>query len=91
MTTATYHVHFNLVLETARFSVTLETDVQEHHSDTYYVVSNICIAGRPDDEILPPISIRKEHGEWVHVDSAKNSDLSIAVGKAIDAVINSQH
>lgn len=88
MVTANYHIRFNFVMETAQFSFTLEADVQEHHSDTYYTVSNICIVGRPGGTVLPPLSIRKEGGVWVHIDSHKPSALSIAAGDAIDAVIS---
>jgi len=86
MVTANYHIRFDFVMETTQFSFKLEADVQVHHSDTYYMVSNICIAGRTGGAILPPMSIRKESGVWVHIDSHRSSGLSLAAGNAIDAV-----
>ncbi len=87
MVTANYHIRFDFLMEAARLNLILEADVQEHHSDKYYIVSNICIAGRAGNAILPPISIRNHKGQWVHTDSGKTTDLSAAVGKAIDAVL----
>jgi len=87
MVTANYHIRFDFLMEVARLNLILEADVQEHHSDKYYLVFNICIAGRAGDAILPPISIRQHKGQWVHTDSGKTTDLSAAVGNAIDAVI----
>ena len=88
MVTANYHLRFDFLMETARLNLILEADVQEHHSDKYFVVSNIRIAGHNGGAILPPISIRNDKGQWVHTDSGKTTDLSAAIGKAIDAVIS---
>jgi hypothetical protein len=35
---------------------------------------------------LPDISFKKTKGVWVHTDSGKSTELSLAVGKAIDAL-----
>jgi hypothetical protein len=106
MITATYNIRFDFMLDAARLNIILEADVQEHHSDIFYKVTNIRIpghagqasqahhagqtghthsAGHTSAPILPEIAIRKHHGLWVHTDSGKATDLSIAIGKAIDA------
>lgn len=85
MITANFNIRFDFRLETARLSIILEADVQEHHSATYYVITNFHIPGHHNRTILPPISIRKEKGQWVHTDSGKATELSAAAGKAIEA------
>jgi hypothetical protein len=85
MTTATFNIRFEFLMDAARLNIILEADIREHHSDTYYVVNNFRIPGQSHRQVLPEISIRKQNGVWVHTDSGKATDLSIAVGKAIDA------
>lgn len=85
MITANYDIRFDFRLETARLNIILEASVEEHHSDPYYIVSNFHIPGQGDRVILPPITIRKAKGEWVHTDSGKATALSAAAGRAIEA------
>ena len=84
MITASYTIAFDFLIAPARPNIPLEADVQEHHSDTYYVVSNFRFSGQGSRQILPDIKIRKVNGQWVHTDSGKATDLSTAVGNAID-------
>ncbi|MBS1665261.1 MAG: hypothetical protein JST68_29720 [Bacteroidetes bacterium] len=84
MITANFKIRFDFLVDSARLSITLEADVQEHHSETYFVVSNFHLPGKTDSTVLPPIYIRKENGRWVHTDSGKETDLSTAAGHAID-------
>ena len=84
MITATYTIHFDFQVATAKLNIPLEANVQEHHSAIFYKVTNFHIPGNSGDPVLPEISIRKEGDLWVHTDSGFASDLSIAVGKAID-------
>jgi hypothetical protein len=85
MTTANFTIRFEFLGDAARLNLHLEADVQEHHSETYYVVDNFRIPGTGKRQVLPPITIRKQKGTWVHTDSRHATDLSTAVGKAIDA------
>lgn len=85
MITASFQIRFDFLVDTERLNITLEADVREHHSDTYYIVGNFRIPGHDNHNILPEITIRKEKGLWVHTDSHKPSGLSTAAGKAIDA------
>lgn len=86
MSTVTYTVRFNFLVDAARLNVILEADVEEHHSDTYYVISNFRIPGHGNRPALPPIKICNKNGDWVHTDSGQTTDLSTAVGKAIEAL-----
>jgi hypothetical protein len=85
MSTVTYTVRFEFPVDAARLNVILEADVQEHHSETYYVISNFRKPGHGNRPALPPIQIRRQEGVWVHTDSGQATDLSTAVGKAIEA------
>ena len=85
MSTVTYSIRFEFPVDAARLNVILEADVQEHHSETYYVVSNFRMPGHGNRPTLPPIKIRQEKESWVHTDSGQATDLSSAVGKAIEA------
>jgi hypothetical protein len=86
MITATYPIRFNFLVDSARLDITLEADVQEHHSASYYVVGNFHVPGHRKRTALPQISVKKAKGVWVHTDSGKSTELSLAVGKAIDAL-----
>lgn len=88
MITAAFTIRFSFLADEARLNLLLEADVQEHHSDTFYIVKNIRVAGKPDNHVLPQISIRKQDDLWVHTDSGKATDLSIAAGGSIDAWTN---
>jgi len=85
MISANFQIRFDFLVDTERLNITLEADVQEHHSDTYYIIGNFRIPGHGSQNILPEITIRKEKGLWVHTDSHKASELSKAAGKAIEA------
>ena len=84
MITANFQIRFDFQVDTERLNITLDADVQEHHSETYYIISNFRIPGHDNQAILPGMSIRKEKGVWVHTDSHKPSELSKAAGAAID-------
>ncbi|HUB62300.1 MAG TPA: hypothetical protein VL978_16405 [Puia sp.] len=84
MSNANYSISFSFAVDAAKMRLTLEAEVEEHHSKTYYVVSNFRIPGHGDRIVLPPITIQKEDGVWVHKDSGKPTDLSAAAGRAID-------
>lgn len=89
MNSASFNICFDFQVDAARSVIQLEADVTEHHSETYYVVTNFRIPGRPVRQILPAITIRKEKGVWVHIDSGNQTALSRAVGAAIEEVLKS--
>jgi hypothetical protein len=79
-----YRITFEFQLRPGK-SIPLTAEAELHHSDPYFVVSNITRTGRESHpSILPDVKIKKASGHWVHCDSGKESDLSIAIGKAID-------
>lgn len=78
------HVHFTFSIIPAGLQVPLEADVNLHESHSYYVVRNFHVPGHKAGSILPDIRIKRAGEYWVHIDSEKETDLSRAVGTAID-------
>jgi hypothetical protein len=84
MVTAAYTIAFNFKLENSNLSVPLTAEVEQHHSETYYIVRKFKVASHSRDFVLPNISIKKKNGQWVHVDSEKETRLSTMVGQMIE-------
>ena len=91
-----FEVKFDFALAHSDLTITLRATVQEHHSDPYYLVDHFHTASSPpannDISIIPAHEIRQvERGGtkiWVHKDSDRESLLSLALGKAIEAHLN---
>ena len=68
----------------------LTATVQLHHSNPHYLVTNFHFKKNECGSALLPdiniMAIKTETGaKWVHTDSKKETRLSIAVGRAIEA------
>ena len=81
-----FTIQFNFALDKGRLKVLLEADVEHDDWQVYYLVKNFRIPGHTEAGILPEIRIKKTDGQWVHRDSGWRTDLSEAVGWAIDKV-----
>ena len=84
MNNANYPIRFSFAVDAAKIRLTLEAEVQEHQSEIYYIVSNFQIPGYRGKPVLPPVTIQRANGLWVHRDNGKATDLSTAIGAAID-------
>jgi hypothetical protein len=84
-----FSITFLFTADAGRLVVPLDADVEQHRSQTFYSVKNFRPQGTNGPGILPEVRIRKKAGRWVHVDSEKETDLSEAIGAAID-LFNSQ-
>lgn len=84
MITDSYFIDFDIQLEKTPVFLHLTAQVELHHSDPYYVISNFRTAHQKEGSILPPLKIRKKQGKWVHLDTGRPTQLSEVVGKAID-------
>lgn len=87
-----FKIHFNFPLQHSLHMIALQASVTLHHSEPYYVVEAFSFAGSDNNQrsILPPMQLRNVtiadgKSVWVHKDSERESDLSIAIGKAIEA------
>ncbi len=84
-----FDVDFNYALS-ENITITLTANVQLLHSTPHYLVSNFHfktnLTGPP---LLNDINIRavrkKDKISWIHTDSRKETMLSMAIGKAIEA------
>jgi hypothetical protein len=84
MITSTYTIAFNFQVEDSSLIVPLTAEVEVHHSETFYLIKNFKSTSRREQSVLPDIAIKKEDGQWVHIDSEKESHLSSQVGKCIE-------
>ena len=90
-----FEIRFEFPLAYSEVTVSLQAKATLHHSVPYYVVENFRFAGSNgnyEPSILPSQEIQKiKRGEtpvWVHKDSQRESQLSIAMGRAIDKAEN---
>jgi hypothetical protein len=85
-----FEIRFNFPLEHSYYTIPLKASVEVHHSEIYYVVDRFHFDGhKPSLSLLPTVQIKylKKEGKesWVHKDSERESALSQAIGKAIEA------
>lgn len=88
MLTSSYTIAFIYTLDNGRFNIPLIGEVEKHHSEPHYFIKNIRMKHNARASILPDIQLKKSKGQWVHRDSGKETDLSIAAGKAIEEYEN---
>lgn len=77
-------IQFNFALDKGRLEVLLEADFEPDERGIFYQVKNFRLPGSSSTHILPEIKIKKKDGHWVHSDSGWRTELSEAVGKAIE-------
>jgi hypothetical protein len=53
-------------------------------SEGIHLIRDIRPAHKDTGSLLPPVKLKKVEGVWVHSDSMKPSNLSAAIGKALD-------
>jgi hypothetical protein len=82
-------VYFEFPYPSKNGHLDMSADIEQHHSQTYYVVDNFRIVPRNSDgPVLPSISIRKLGDAWLHTETNKETQLSRIVGEAIDKAID---
>ena len=54
------------------------------HLDGFCLIKDIRPAHKDTGSLLPPVKLMKVEGAWVHSDSLKPSNLSMAIGKVLD-------
>jgi hypothetical protein len=84
MKVASYTIAFDFLADNGRLKVHLLADVELHHSRPLYVIRNFKTAGQ-QASALPELHLKKVKDLWVHADSEKATDLSMAIGRAIEA------
>jgi hypothetical protein len=94
-----FEITFNFPLEHSLHTIPLKAMVEVHHSETYYNVDGFHFdglkSGNPSISLLPTVQVKYRKvggkGSWVHKDSERESALSQAIGKAIEASGNMEH
>jgi hypothetical protein len=86
MSSFAFDIQFDYFIQKGGVAVHLIADVEEHASDRTYLIKNIRTFNSLRRSVIPNIRIKRKGGAWVHVDSEKETDLSMAAGTAIDRI-----
>ncbi len=90
-----FEVNFDFPVASSNLKISLRATAELHHSEPYYLVHNFYLTnGKANDgqlSVLPEQQVKRiKRGNdhvWVHRDSEKESELSIAIGKGIEKVL----
>jgi len=85
MTSNSYTIAFTYLLDNGKFRVDLLADVEAIEPNRLYSVKNFRTHRSNERQVLPDVQLKKHKGLWIHPDSEKESELSRAVGAAIEA------
>ena len=93
-----FEIKFDFPVASSNLKISLDATAELHHSEPYYKVWNFYLtSGEKNNEhhsILPDQEIKriKRNGAyvWVHKDSERESDLSIAIGAGIENELSKQ-
>lgn len=91
-----FEIRFDFPVASSDLKISLNATVELHHSDPYYLVRNFYLTDSekknshhsilPDQEIMR--TRRNDFYTWVHKDSERESELSIAIGLGIEKVLS---
>ncbi|HEV2354755.1 MAG TPA: hypothetical protein VGR89_10955 [Puia sp.] len=81
-----FSISFTFMADGGRLAVTLDAEVEKDPQKNHYAIRNLRASGSPGPSVLPELSLTKKAGHWVHIDSEKETDLSDAIGRAIDSM-----
>jgi|SRR6185436_15649353 len=90
-----FEINFDFPVASSNLKISLNATVEIHHSEPYYVVHDFYLANNKRDNehhsVLPAQEVKRIKRDdsyvWVHKDSEQTSELSIAIGTAIEAVL----
>lgn len=85
MTTEKFSIEFPFQVENGALIISIRADVEPDQIHDSYHVSNFRLCSSPKKNVLPDVHLKRWHERWVHVDSEKETYLSVQVGKAIEA------
>jgi hypothetical protein len=93
-----FEVRFDFPVASSNLKISLNATVKLHHSEPYFVVHNFYLANNKNDQshhsILPDQEIKriKRDGSfvWVHKDSEKESELSLAIGAGLESILSKE-
>ena len=80
-----YNIEVLYTLDDAQLTLPLSAAVEVHASpQKYYLVRDFQTPGRTGESILPAVELVRVDSHWVHLDSRKESALSVAIGRMIE-------
>ena len=89
-----FEINFDFPVASSNLKISLKATTELHHSEPYYRVHNFFFTDSNDHgrhSVLPDQEVKRiKRGNdyvWVHKDSEKESELSIAIGKGIESVL----
>ena len=90
-----FEIKFDFPVASSNLKISLNATAELHHSEPYFVVQNFYLANNKIDQgrhsILPNQEIKriKRDGSivWVHRDSEKESELSLAIGAGLETAL----
>jgi hypothetical protein len=93
-----FEIKFDFPVASSNLKISLNAIAELHHSEPYFVVHNFYLANNKSDlghqqhANLPDQEIRriKRDGSfvWVHKDSEKESELSLAIGARLENILS---
>jgi hypothetical protein len=91
-----FEISFDFPVASSNLKISLNATAEIHHSEPYFVVQDFYLANNKKNNehhsVLPVQEIKriKRGGSflWVHKDSEEPSELSIAIGNGIEAILN---
>ena len=91
-----FEIKFDFPVASSNLKISLNATVELHHSEPYYLVRNFYLTdnekAKSHHSILPDQEIKrtKRNGvyTWVHKDSERESELSIAIGLGIEKMLS---
>lgn len=85
MTTEKFSIDFPFQVENGALIIAIRADVEPDLINDSYHVINFRLSSSPNKNVLPDVHLKRLHTRWVHVDSEKETYLSVQAGKAIEA------
>jgi|GEM_PF-1137498 len=90
-----FEINFDFPVASSNLKISLRATAELHHSEPHYLVRDFYLTDgehKTRHSVLPEQLIRRiksgsKHA-WVHKDSEKESELSIAIGKGIESVLS---
>ena len=90
-------VRFDFPVASSNLKISLNATAKLHHSEPYFVVHNFYLANKNDQchhSILPDQEIKRIKRDgffvWVHKDSEKESELSLAIGAGLEDILSKE-
>ena len=95
-----FEIKFDFPVASSNFKISLNATAELHHSQPYFVVHTFYLTNNKSDpahhhhSILPDQEIKriKRDGSfvWVHKDSEKESELSLAIGAGLENMLSKE-